>query len=295
MSFPTLHAQSKTIESLGLVDVGQGVYNSYLLFWGGLVNMELASVKKEPTITVMSFRSWQCQWLLSGLFSRTRDSGFCQSGLLSQWGLPIPKLTCLLGWVFTFSMGADFMFAKGWLRGQCSGSPRLSWRAIWPSPHGLGPSWQLLGVVIVPSDLHCPVLRFYWVYWLRSRLGGYSRLQFCNWLQPVSKARPAKSPDHSQEQGWNAGTTGERSCLSLYCQVLLLQNGQTSLQAKCYNNFVSFLSLKNVFIFILCAWVFCLQVCLCTTHMPGAFGGQKKGNRSLGMGAPGGCELPCEF
>lgn len=41
--------------------------------------------------------------------------------------------------------------------------------------------------------------------------------------------------------------------------------------------------------------MFCQHVCLCTTHMPGAFGSQKKSNRSLGMGAIGDFELPCEF
>ena len=43
--------------------------------------------------------------------------------------------------------------------------------------------------------------------------------------------------------------------------------------------------------FILWAQVFCQHVCLCATHMPGAFGSQKMGNRSLGMGATGGCEF----
>ena len=46
------------------------------------------------------------------------------------------------------------------------------------------------------------------------------------------------------------------------------------------------------FSFILCVWVFCLHVCLCTMCMPGAYEGQKRASDALELELQTACNLP---
>lgn len=55
----------------------------------------------------------------------------------------------------------------------------------------------------------------------------------------------------------------------------------------------TFIFPKDLVIFISRAWVFCLQVCLCTTCTSDVHTGQKRVSDPSRPGVTEGCELPC--
>jgi hypothetical protein len=77
------------------------------------------------------------------------------------------------------------------------------------------------------------------------------------------------------------GKIKERECHLIFPLGLGFMVSNTLIDLK--NVVISLLFFRDLSIFILCVWAFCLYLCICTTCMPSAHGGQKRVSNSLNL------------